>query len=124
MSHLWEAHHPYYCNEGNYYAPGMDQPFQEYESWADFIDEEGDGDMDYNLLFRFDWEKKSDDNEQEHDLLKLFWMGQRKGLYRWTTIQITDDDEPAVKEWLTIRWQYLMRLWEGIAHSPQENVSE
>lgn len=28
---LWEVEHPYYCNEGNYYAPGRDQPHQHYD---------------------------------------------------------------------------------------------
>ncbi len=29
---LWEAEHPYYCNEGNYYASGNDQPSARYKS--------------------------------------------------------------------------------------------
>lgn len=118
MTHLWEIDHPYYCNQGNYYAPGMDQPTEHYDSWSHFFDDEGDSDFDMNLVFRWDW-RKADPNEEnwgnEKDVLLIFWMGQRKGLYRWTDIDITDADEPAVKEWLSKRWQYLTLLWRGIS---------
>lgn len=118
MLHLWEVDHPYYCNEGNYYAPGTDQPFHVYESWADFFDEEGDSDLDMNLLFRWDWQKADPEGESwgnEKERLMLYWIGQRKGLYRWTEIHVTEADEPAVREWLTGRMKYLQRLWEPLA---------
>lgn len=115
--HLWEIDHPYYCNEGNYYASG-EQPTASYDSWEEFFSAEGDADFDMNLLFRWDW-RKADPEEKnwgnKHDVLLLFWMGQRKGLYRWTEVQVTDADEPAVREWLTERWKHMQLLWEGIA---------
>jgi hypothetical protein len=120
MAHLWEIDHPYYCNEGNYFARSADQPHEEYESWADFFEAEGDSDFDMNLLFRWDW-RKADPEEKNWgnptDVLMLYWIGQRKGLYRWTTVRITDADEPAAKAWLAERWAYLKVLWEGIADS-------
>lgn len=116
--HLWEVEHPYYCNEGNYFARGNDQPFIQYKSWADFMAEEGDSDPDLNLLFRWDW-RKADPNEEswgnKHEVLLLFWMGQRKGLYRWTEVRVTPEDEEAVKAWLVTRWNYLKLLWEPIS---------
>lgn len=116
--HLWEIRHPYYCNEGNYFASGGQQPNMHYESWGEFLDEEGDSDMDYNLLFRWDWRPPDPKGEQwdneDHQLL-LFWMGQRKGLYRWTTIDVKPEDEEAVREFLNDRWDYLKSLWEGIS---------
>lgn len=118
MPHLWEIQHPYYCNEGNYYAPGRDQPTMTYESWAEFIESEGDSDLDMNLLFRWDWRKADPEGKawgNECDVLLLFWMGQRKGLYRWTEVHVNDADEEAVKTWLTGRWQYLKLLWEPLA---------
>lgn len=116
--HLWEIDHPYYCNEGNYFARGTDQPHAQYDSWAQFFGDEGDSDKDMNLLFRWDWRKA--DTEENHwgnqkDVLLLFWMGQRKGLYRWTEIAVTDADENAVKVWLAARWKHLALTWEGIA---------
>lgn len=112
--HLWEINHPYYCNEGNYYAPGFEQPVGTYESWDDFFKEEGDCDFDMNLLFRWDW-RKADPEEKEwgnkEDVLLLFWIGQRKGLYRWSEIKVTDADEPAVRKWLKLRFKHLQELW-------------
>jgi len=28
---------------------------------------------------------------------------------------MTDEDEPAVKKWLTKRWKHLQKVWQGIA---------
>jgi hypothetical protein len=120
MRHLWEVNHAYYCNRGNYYAPGNDQPMQEYRSFGDFIAEEGDADIDYNLVFRWDWTEGDDwelpkyngDDNYRNGRLAIFFMGQRKGLYRWVEIEVCRNDEPSVKEFLIPRWQYLRDLWE------------
>jgi hypothetical protein len=125
MPHLWEVEHPYYCNEGNYYAAGNDQPFITYESWAEFFENEGNSDTDMNLLFRWDW-RKADPEEKhwgnEHEVLMLFWMGQRKGLYRWTEVRVTEADEPAVRAWLKERWEHLKFLWEPLSEPETETV--
>jgi hypothetical protein len=92
MTHLWEINHPYYCNEGNYFA--SESVESEYDSWAGFFEEEGDSDFDMNLVFRWDWRKADPDEEHwgnKTDVLLIFWMGQRKGLYRYSTIEVTDD---------------------------------
>lgn len=117
---LWQTDHAYYCNEGNYYASGREQPTSAYRSWAEFLDAEGDCDFDYNLLFRWDWKEG-----ENHDLppfngdvnyrngkLVLFWMGQRKGLYRWTEVEVCRADEPAVRKWLWPRFDHLVSLWD------------
>jgi len=117
---LWEVEHPYYCNEGNYYAPGREQPFAQYKSWADFMSEEGDSDPDYNLLFRWDWRESEDwghgteftgDENYRNGVLLLFWMGQRKGLYRWTEVEVCRADEPAIRSFLIERLAHLKKLW-------------
>jgi hypothetical protein len=118
VTHLWEIEHPYYCNDGNYYAAGNKQPFERYESWADFFEAEGNSDLDMNLVFRWDWRKA--DPQDEHwgnkkDELLIYFMGQRKGLYRWVKIEINDSNEAAVREWLAKRWQHLVLLWQGIS---------
>lgn len=118
MTHLWEVDHPYYCNQGNYYARGNEQPFAKYSSWAAFTDEQGESDFDMNLVFRWDWRKADPDGEKwgnKTDELQIFFMGQRKGLYRWVEIEVSDTDEPAVKAWLSRRWDYLKLLWEGVS---------
>ena len=92
MKHLWEVEHPYYCNEGNYYQNGCGQ---EYSTFAEFMESEGDSDIDYNLLFRWDWKEDGEycfetnaakssyngDDYYRNGRLLLFFMGQRKGAY-------------------------------------------
>jgi hypothetical protein len=126
MKHLWECGHPYYCNQGNYYASGRDQPVTEYKRWADFIAEEADADLDYNLVFRWDW--KEDDGfdgdiNYRNGKLFVFFMGQRKGLYRWAEVEVCRADEPAVIEYLKPRWEHMQRLWEPF-HPPHDQGSD
>jgi hypothetical protein len=116
--HLWEVDHPYYCNEGNHFA--RESVESTYRSWAAFLSEEGDCDMDYNLLFRWDWTEDDDrphtgDDYYRNGQLKLFWMGQRKGLYRYSIVEVCRADEPAVIEWLRPRLAHLLSLWEPLA---------
>ena len=59
--HLWECKHSYYCNLGNYFASGRDQPVTTHKSFAHFLAEEGDADKDYNLLFRWDWQEENEE---------------------------------------------------------------
>ena len=110
--HLWEVDHPYYCSLSNYFDNNCGDGF---ESWGDFIAKYRNADFDMNLLFRWDWLDSTDpDQELEGDELRLFWMGQRKGLYRFTVVQIERGDEPLVIEWLHERRRHLLKLWEPL----------
>jgi len=118
--HLWEVNHPYYCNEGNYYARESVEFYA--KSWSDFMSVFGDADMDYNLLFRWDWIEEDDDCNPtfngdinyRNEKLKLFWMGQRKGLYQYSIVEVCRADEPAVIEFLKPRLEHLKSLWEPL----------
>ncbi|WGM47702.1 hypothetical protein KOAAANKH_02584 [Brevundimonas sp. NIBR10] len=120
---LWEADHAYYCNEGNYCLQGCGA---EYKRWSDYHAAEGDADMDYNLLFRWDWVEGTDEGAEEFNgdvnyrngILKLFYMGQRKGIYRFATVQVCRADEPEIRAWLLPRMQYLMDLWSPLVSEP------
>lgn len=120
MKHLWEAGHRYYCNESNYFA--RESCESQYRSFAAFLEAEGNSDMDYNLLFRWDWKEETEEGEPtfngdvyyRNGKLKLFWMGQRKGLYRWSVVDVCRADEPAVIEFLRPRLEHLMSLWEPL----------
>lgn len=126
MKRLWEINHPYYCNEGNYFARDTDCHTY-YPRWQDFVEEQGDSDLDMNLVFRFDWESPRKDGDPDEPiewkgdenyrdcLLKLFYMGQRKGIYRWVTVDVCRADEPAVREWLKTRWDHMRLLWEPLS---------
>lgn len=127
MPHLWEVEHSYYCNEGNYYA--RESVCTEYKRWSDFFDEQGDSDLDMNLVFRWDWSEESGeegsntyagDDNYRNGVLKIFWMGQRKGLYRYSLVQVCRADEPAVRAFLEARWAHLRALWAPIAGAPNE----
>ena len=119
---LWEVDHSYYCSDSNFYAPSNDQPFVRYRSWSEFLREEGDSDFDLNLLFRWDWLEGADhdlpefsgDESYRNGLLMLYWMGQRKGLYRWTEVEICRADEPEVRRFLEPRLAHLVALWSPL----------
>lgn len=119
--HLWEIDHSYYCNEGNYFSNKSCESY--YKSWFEFAQEEKDADFDMNLVFRFDWvENDEDDNptfngdpNYRNGKLKIFWMGQRKGLYRWSIVEVCRNDEPEVIEFLKARWDHLKTLWLPIS---------
>lgn len=119
--HLWEVEHRYYCNEGNYFD---NSTVARHESWADFVEENGDPDPDYNLLFRWDWDEVdgetmaptfNGDPYYRNGKLKLFWMGQRKGLYRCSIIKVCRADEPQVIAFLKPRLAHLLSLWGPLA---------
>lgn len=119
MKHIWEVKHPYYCNEGNYFTSSRDV-HDNYKSWPEFEREYQDSDFDLNLVFRFDWRESEESpfNGDEHyrnGELLIFWMGQRKGIYRWSSIEVCRADEPSVLEFLKPRWEHLKKLWEPFA---------
>lgn len=123
-SHLWEVKHPYYCNEGNYFNNNCGQ---EFKSWAEFHDEEGEADFDMNLVFRWDWREGDDwgakpftgDPNYRNGHLLIFWLGQRKGIYRYTKIEVCRSDEPAVRAWLQKRFEHVLKIWTPFAQVPQ-----
>lgn len=130
MPHLWGADHSYYCNLGNFYS---NEPGEHFKSWADFLAANGDCDFDMNLVFRFDW--KEDDPETgestykgdpnyRNGKLEVFWMGQRKGLYRFSVVEVCRNDEPAVIEFLTPRWKHLKELWLPLSVLGQTATSD
>ena len=121
--HLWEIKHAYYCSEDNYFS---NECHSTYSSWISFMKEFGDADLDYNLLFRWDWKDADDpDNELNQDELRLFFMGQRKGKYFSSTIRLFKDDEPDVRKFLKSRMMHLWSLWEPLSkHSTPSGKPE
>ena len=122
MLHLWEVEHSYYCEETNYYAPA-DQPITKYKSFGSFLADAKYEDLDMNLIFRFDWQEGESheigeyngDDYYRHAILRLFYMGQRKGLYRSVAIEVCRADEPQIIEFLKVRWENLKDLWNPIS---------
>jgi len=121
MTHLWEVDHSYYCNKGNYYA--RESVGDNYKSWSDFIAEYKDADFDMNLVFRFDWDEVDEDtgesnyngdNNYRNGVLAIFWLGQRKGLYRYSEVEVCRADEPEVIKFLQPRFDHLKALWSPL----------
>lgn len=120
--HLWEVKHPYDCTEGQYTSSQHNfKTIFEYESFSDFLEEWGNADLDYNLVFRWDWEEATDEDEEpipfsgdvheKNGTLKIFFMMQRKGYHSCSLVKVCRADEPAVIEFLTPRMEVLRRLW-------------
>lgn len=120
MTHLWESGHDYYCNEGNFYSNDCGA---HYKRLSEFLEAEGEADLDYNLVFRWDWVEGEDcgaqgfngDVNYRNGLLKVFFMGQRKGLFRFATVEVCRADEGAVKEYLEPRFKHMMELWSPLS---------
>lgn len=124
MNHLWEHKHAYYCTEGGFtHTQATLQTVWEFKSLADFLSEMADADMDYNLLFRWDWDEEDEDckptyngdDNYRNGKLKLFFMVQRKGFHSCSIIEVCRADEPKVIEYLKPRMQYLFDLWAPLA---------
>ncbi|MFE5332920.1 hypothetical protein ACFRCG_41710 [Embleya sp. NPDC056575] len=119
MTHLWEVDHPYYCADGNYWATdGANH--ETYDSWAEFTEETlwFSGDRDLNLLFRWDWKSYRNDPDPDDrsipDQLCLYFVQQRKANQYSVAIQVTDDDEPAIRAWLDECARTMRALWEPL----------
>lgn len=119
MKHLWEEKHYCYCNDGCWMVPdGECVGF--YESFQDFLEEWDGCYFDYNLLFRWDWVEKAEENEQEHDLLKLYWMKQLHGQFIISHVKIKREDEEQVKKFLIPRMKHLFDLWKPLYEEGDE----
>jgi hypothetical protein len=115
--HLWEVEHPYYANEGNFYAKGHHQTFG---SWTEFLEDEGDSDLDLNLVYRWDWtleEVEEGEERSDRDELKIFFILQRKAICRSVAISVTKADEEAVRAYLLPRWAKIQELWAPMSKS-------
>lgn len=144
--HLWEVVHPFYCSEGNFYKNGLHTHFASWEEFATparFKDMGATGnvlydwDDDLNFLFRWDWKKANKEDywlapgdpddetaryeeDQKTDTLMLFFMAQRKGRNMSAQVTVTEADEPAVREWLTGKAEYMRKIWEPLLGEPNE----
>lgn len=136
-AHLWEYDHPYYASDGCYYTRGdrWHEVHTEYPNWRAFFEEWGATDPDLNLVYRWDWIRPDPSDwkyELEHepgfklpgDTLHIYFMLQRKAKPHSIAIQITEADEPAVREWLTERAQTVAAIWEPIVPSLAEAVRD
>lgn len=122
MKPLWEAEHPYYANEGNYFSNDC---HEDYDDWPSFIEDEGNSDIDMNLVYRWDWKEGEDWGIPEGEShLCLYFIGQRKALARSVTVRVSRDDEQAIIEFLRPRLKRLMEIWKPLSEPADETSAE
>ena len=99
------SEHPYYCAEGS--------GDNHCTSWQEFLEDGAPSvkDPDLNLLFRWDWTLPDPEDSESVEELKLFFVLQRKGMIISYTVEVSSEDEPLVREWLTERLQTLKKVW-------------
>lgn len=112
---LWEADHPYYCNEGNFYSNDC---HEDYDSWGSFVSQCGDSDPDMNLVIRWDWRdgeyEQPDPDHKGVEYLYLYFVLQRKAILRSCKVAVLREEEPAIREWLTERRKTIDAIWEPV----------
>lgn len=100
--------HSYYCSDTNYYSNDCSYY---YDTWDDFISENGlpETDMDFNFCFR--WDIRYDEDEHVF-VMELFYMQQRHGKFVCYTIkEVKDSDEESIRNFLSQYWEYIKNLW-------------
>lgn len=122
---LKSTNHSYYSSDTNYYAnSGDNYGSVSYENWQEFktnwLDADLKIDHDYNHLFRFDilpqTDPKTDEHVKDAFSLKLFYVLQRKGIYRPVYIHsISQDDMVEIQTYLSDCWSYLQNQWNEIS---------
>lgn len=123
---LEATNHEYYCSNSNYYVGdynGENHGLCEYETWNEFKEDwMFDGniiDHDYNHCFRFDirnkYDEEKDEDIQDEYYLELFFILQRKGIFRPVIIKtIKEDDMYELEQYLKECCNYLKKQWEEV----------
>lgn len=120
MLEIKETNHSYYCSESNYYVDGYNNfGRNNYEDFKTFLNDwclnDGTIDWDYNLCFRYDIHQKQTGETVDGFELWLFFILQRKGIYRPVHIEnITQDDMPVLETLLKSQWEYIKAQWSEI----------
>lgn len=120
MAHLWEIDHPYNMHEGNYFDNSCHTHFK---SWAEFVSEFGDSDLDYNWVIRWDWREGdgwdlgeySGDDNYRHARFMVQMVMQRKALLQSFEVEVCRADEPTILEFLRPRWEYMKEMWAPLS---------
>lgn len=114
---LWEVEHAYYgrLREGH----------TRFETFDDFLEEEGNTEFDYNLVYRWDWREGpfeegeanlsgrpyAGDDYERNGVLEIFFVSQRHGTCRGVAIEVCRADEADVLAFLKPRWEFLRDMW-------------
>lgn len=98
--------HPYFCNDNNYYS---NKAAENYSCWEDFYDDWSGADIDMNLIFRFDIIQ---DEETNLYSMKIFFILQRKGIFKPVSIKsVREDNVEEIIKLLTKHHKRLKEIW-------------
>lgn len=109
------VNHPYYCSDSNYYS---NEPFQNYDTMTDFLEDFEDADIDMNLCFRWDIKQNLDDDENPTGgyCAEVFLMLQRKGIFKPCIIDsVSEEEAERFKAYAKLHWQTLAAIWNPIS---------
>lgn len=97
--------HDYYCSESNYYS---NDAGQKWENFQDFYDEYKDADVDMNLIFRWDINKRDDGMLY----MEVFIIHQSKGIFAPHFIEnVGENDFESIKTLLQPHLDKLSKNW-------------
>jgi len=119
MKKLWEAKHPYRCNETTW----TKNYHYRYDNTQDFLESLGNTDADLNYIVRWDWIRETDDNEQpisNNGTFYVYLVIQRKGYFQSGQFPVTEADEPILRSWLEERWKTIHDNWDPISCEAKE----
>ena len=98
--------HDYYASGTNYYD---NDATQNYQTWADFLEEYKDCDIDMNLVYRWDIDKR---DKSDRYYMQIIVIAQRKGIYVPIQIQYVDEtDVVSIVEFMKPHFEKLLKLW-------------
>jgi hypothetical protein len=101
--------HDYYCSDSNFYS---NEASAKYEVFADFYEEFIDADVDMNLVFRWDLQKRE---ESDRYSMQIFMMHQRKGIFSPIRISLFDEkDIPLFIKYIKPHIEKLKQIWQPL----------
>lgn len=104
--------HPYYCSERNYYS---NDPDCVWDTATDFLNEYEDADVNMNLVFRWDIQQKTDNNDNPVEGVysaQIFMMHQRKGIFAPHYISVVRPAEIIrLRDYLGKHWKTIQAIW-------------
>ena len=104
--------HPYYCSESNYYSNDAGATW---ETMTDFLAEFESGDVDMNLVFRWDIKQRDEENPGRY-YAEVCMMQQRKGIFSPHHIKhINEEEAIRFKGYLEKHWETLKAMWQPLA---------
>jgi hypothetical protein len=116
IAHLWEADHPYYMTEGNYYENGCHTTYPTLDA---FLDDWSKADRDLNWIVRWDWLEGEDwgageyrgDDYYRNGRLLIQMIGQRKARLWSLEVAVCRADEARVLEYLRPFASLMAETW-------------